>query len=386
MTVPNRFQNAAGNYPDADKYMQDWDYLDSLMRGNFLLNPGQETWGTTSFSNPADGTTLSDNWVLEKGGTSGATADITRESTTKDTGSYGGKVNISGAGSANSYLKIKQSLTEYAGFGGETMLFGMKVKVATASKVRLSIYDGSSTAYSTYHTGDGTWQKLYVSLAMQSVPTALTVKLEITSDAVDAVYYDSGFLYAIPALADTTTKAALAFVGTNDLPSLIIPGEIKMYGGATAPTGYLLCDASAISRTTYAALFAVIGTTFGVGDGSTTFNVPDMRGRIPVGVGTGTGGGAAGTGLPTGGAALTARARGAWTGAETHTLTTAEMPAHTHQYTYMETAVNGNDNLNIPALENSANPTGATISSSTGGGGAHNNVQPMMCLNFIIKT
>ncbi len=63
-------------------------------------------------------------------------------------------------------------------------------------------------------------------------------------------------------------------------------GVIQMYAGAAAPTGWLLCDGSAVSRTTYATLFAVIGTTYGVGDGSTTFNLPDMRGRMPVGKGT----------------------------------------------------------------------------------------------------
>lgn len=60
-------------------------------------------------------------------------------------------------------------------------------------------------------------------------------------------------------------------------------GALHMYGGTAAPTGWLLCDGSAVNRTTYADLFAAIGTTFGSGDGSTTFNVPDMRGRVPVG-------------------------------------------------------------------------------------------------------
>ena len=63
-------------------------------------------------------------------------------------------------------------------------------------------------------------------------------------------------------------------------------GRIEAYAGATAPTGYLLCNGDPVSRTTYAALFAVTSTTYGVGDGSTTFNVPDLRGRVPVGVGT----------------------------------------------------------------------------------------------------
>lgn len=63
-------------------------------------------------------------------------------------------------------------------------------------------------------------------------------------------------------------------------------GSIQIWGTSTAPTGFLLCDGSAVSRTTYAALFAVIGTTFGVGDGSTTFNLPNLKNRVPVGVDT----------------------------------------------------------------------------------------------------
>lgn len=72
-------------------------------------------------------------------------------------------------------------------------------------------------------------------------------------------------------------------VGDND-PRLTVPaGFINLWSTATAPTGWLLCNGSAVSRTTYADLFAVIGETYGVGDGSTTFNVPDLRSRFPLG-------------------------------------------------------------------------------------------------------
>jgi microcystin-dependent protein len=71
--------------------------------------------------------------------------------------------------------------------------------------------------------------------------------------------------------------------------SLGTPGLIQMYAGATAPSGWLLCNGAAISRTvTYTGLYAVIGTTYGVGDGSTTFNLPDFRGVFPKGAGTTT--------------------------------------------------------------------------------------------------
>lgn len=79
-------------------------------------------------------------------------------------------------------------------------------------------------------------------------------------------------------------KAVKAYVDAlGGLTNLVPTGAILPYGAATAPTYYLLCDGSAVSRSTYADLFAIISTTYGVGNGSTTFNVPDLRGRFPLG-------------------------------------------------------------------------------------------------------
>lgn len=73
----------------------------------------------------------------------------------------------------------------------------------------------------------------------------------------------------------------------SNVLSLIVPsGTVKMFAGSSAPTGYVFCDGTAYSRTTYLSLFTAIGTTFGSGDGSTTFNVPDYRGIFPRGAGT----------------------------------------------------------------------------------------------------
>lgn len=149
-----------------------------------------------------------------------------------------------------------------------------------------------------------------------------------------------------------------------------------MFAGASAPTGWLFCDGTSYVRTTYPVLFAAIGTAFGAADG-THFSVPDMRGRVPIGVGTGTGGGASGTGIVTGGAALAAIALSTWKGEDTHTLTVPEMPAHTHP------AVNSTDG-NQGSGSSLAGSIGVT--GSTGGGSSHNNIQPVVGLNFIIKT
>lgn len=88
-------------------------------------------------------------------------------------------------------------------------------------------------------------------------------------------------------------------------------GFIQAYAGGTAPTGWLLCDGAAVSRTTYAALFAICGTTYGPGDGTNTFNLPDLAGRFPFG-------------------ADGPHPRGSVSGVEQITLTQANLPAHVH--------------------------------------------------------
>lgn len=72
--------------------------------------------------------------------------------------------------------------------------------------------------------------------------------------------------------------------GSTNLYNKLPTGAITMWGTTTAPTSWLICDGSAVSRTTYSALFAVIGTSFGVGDGSTTFNIPNFKSKFPIGL------------------------------------------------------------------------------------------------------
>lgn len=198
-------------------------------------------------------------------------------------------------------------------------------------------------------------------------------------------------------------------------------GIIMTYGGSSAPLGYLICDGSAVSRTTYATLFAVIGTTYGAGDGSTTFNIPNLSGKVVIGVSN-------------------SHSLGSSGGEEEHTLLTSELPSHTH-----EVPQHGHtDDLEIstPQLSHSVTqpafsytkPNGTTkffstssgtaaytgtssatasrstsaavgdhaaaVCTKTGGvtdcpafdttaegdGDAHNNMQPYQVLNYIIST
>ena len=158
-------------------------------------------------------------------------------------------------------------------------------------------------------------------------------------------------------------------------------GSMQAFAGSSAPTGWLLCNGTTASRTTYSNLYSVIGTTYGVGDGSTTFGLPDMRGRVPMGAGTGNQLNASGSGAITGGTGMTARAAGAFGGEETHLLTVAEMPAHSHNTL---NNISGGGSWGAQFVANASMVTDPYVG-NTGGGGRHAVVPPFVVLNYIIK-
>ncbi len=181
-------------------------------------------------------------------------------------------------------------------------------------------------------------------------------------------------LLAVLLLLGGNTFAANGDLTVNGNFNLLPAGTMVMYGGAAAPGGWLLADGSAVSRTTYATLFAAIGTTYGAGDDSTTFNLPDFRRRVAVGAG--------GTGTATLGNAV-----GNKGGEESHTLTIAEMPAHSHTGTVSIPAgpVNA-DSIALASNASAGGPVGYSLSiNNAGSGGAHNNLQPSLVVNYIIK-
>ena len=194
-------------------------------------------------------------------------------------------------------------------------------------------------------------------------------------------------------------------------------GTILSWSNSTLPSGYLNCDGTAVSRSTYSALFAIISTDYGVGDGSSTFNLPDLRDKVPLGVSStkavaSTGG--AETVTPTGtitiGAITPAGSISGSTGS--HTLATSEMPSHTHTSPIGNPSDSSNPNTTI---FNSQTNFGSNVrkkfeSESTGGGGSHSHslsatfsgnavtptgsssinavstLQPFVALKFMIKT
>lgn len=157
-------------------------------------------------------------------------------------------------------------------------------------------------------------------------------------------------------------------------------GTVADFAGATAPNGWLFCYGQAVSRSLYSALFNAIGTAFGAGDGSTTFNLPDARGRALFG--KDNMGGAAANRLTSGGGGVAGATLGANGGAETVTLTTNEMPSHSHTY---KTAIPVSSGGGL-ATNGGAQTSGQSgYIENAGGGGAHKNIPPALVMNKIIK-
>jgi microcystin-dependent protein len=173
---------------------------------------------------------------------------------------------------------------------------------------------------------------------------------------------------------EITPNTGLEISGTNLNCTLreVPIGGVILWTTGTAPTNYQLCDGTAISRSTYATLFALVGTTWGVGDGLTTFNVPDLRGRTPIGAGTGSG--------------LTARTLAGTVGNETHTLSTSEIPSHSHtKHVAFGDAGTAFSDTNVWANVNGITSFATGYTGAEGGGGSHNNMQPSLVVNFAIR-
>ena len=210
--------------------------------------------------------------------------------------------------------------------------------------------------------------------------TAMTGNLpaggnKITGLAAGTTAGDSARFEQLPS-ATNILAVASGGTGLGTGENLAIVGEIKMWGTGTAPMGYLLCNGAAVSRATYSALFTLLSTTFGVGDGATTFNVPDFRDRMPIGAGT------------TYSANSSGGSANAVVVSHTHTATSTDA-GHVHGVDAFATAGGGGLTTGV---QSGAKNTGSGFANITttvdaaGVSGTNANLPPYRGIYFIIKT
>jgi len=186
------------------------------------------------------------------------------------------------------------------------------------------------------------------------------------SDAI--VQRKTGGAIAVPAPSANEDAVPKSYVDVGFVPI----GSVLDFAGSNVPANYLLCNGQAVSRTDYAELFAVIGTTWGSGDGSTTFNVPNSQGKVSMGAGTNTD---------------QNNHSGTWnlgsTGGEyNHKLIVDEIPEHNHKISGLQGWAAFNNGTDTGTIFRSSNSLDTT---NTGGNGYHNNIQPFVTYNKIIR-
>lgn len=250
--------------------------------------------------------------------------------TVKSTGGLGGFGGIEVGGPSGGYIDFKNPIGD--DYDGRVSIEGEAVPIRVTGKYGVDFYAGTPPAV--------------VANINTSGDLDITGDLNITGD------------YKVN--------------GTN--LQTVPTGTVSAFASSAAPTGYALCDGSAVNRTAQAALFSVIGTTYGIGDGSTTFNLPDLRGRVVAGLGESLLGATADS---------LGDDNGLIADTKEHLLTSAESGLRGHKHNVTTTGSGfqgGTDYLNVTSTPVSITDSGTDASS------AHNNVQPTIILNYIIKT
>jgi microcystin-dependent protein len=264
---------------------------------------------------------------------------------------------------------------------GSSVLFTIPFTFSAAAEIAVYLNGAPATGVTVYDAGNpfgGT-----VTFAAAPAPGDIirirrlqTVHVSDNDTAADALVQKlvAGNGIALTEIDDGDNETLEISVTGGLIPS----GLVSPFAGTAAPTGWLLCDGSAVSRSTYAALFGTIGMTYGAGDGTTTFNLPDLRGRVAAGKDN-MGGTAANRLTAASAAALNGTVLGGNGGNQQHQLTMAELASHTH-------AIHLSGTASSSSGANEPHTTGPTKNTApTGGDQPHNNVQPTLILNYIIK-
>ena len=246
----------------------------------------------------------------------------------------------------------------------------------TSTTTGTGTYDlaGAATGYQTFVAGIGTANICYY---CATDGTDWEIGIGIVTDA------GTDTLSRTTIVASSNSDAAVNWGAGTRTIFCTIPavstwdiGDIKATARATASAGWVMAYGQELSRTTYWALFAEISTTYGVGDGSTTFNAPDLRGRIIAG--QDDMGGTSANRLTS---VLNGDTLGATGGTETHTLIESEIPAHSHTDTAY---IPGGGGTSGPSRTTTGGSGSTITDDSTGGGGSHTNTQPTIILNYMI--
>jgi microcystin-dependent protein len=233
--------------------------------------------------------------------------------------------------------------------------------VPSISPETILTINAASALYLTQNSASTT----YLSQSNASANYATKAYADNSSSVAAAALVD-----AAPSTLNTLNELAAALgddanFATTITNALSPIGSVTAYALATPPAGWLLCDGSIYNASAYPTLSVGLGSTYG-GNGTTTFAVPNLKGRMPVGLDSTQ------TEFDT---------RGETGGAKTHTLTIAEMPNHRHSFTVLGTPGSGNI---TPSLSDNP-PVQTGFTGYEGGGEAHNNLQPYIVMNYIIR-
>ena len=189
---------------------------------------------------------------------------------------------------------------------------------------------------------------------------------QIAPNSITARQVASNSITSAQIAANTITPENLIATLRTMINDMSPPGTTSAFSGTNVPNGWLVCDGAAVNRITYSNLFSALGTLYGSGDGSTTFNLPDYKGRVLVAFDA---------------AQVEFNTLGKTGGKKSHTLTIAEMPAHSHAHNYSLVANGSASSID----QSGARWPSSANTQSAGGGLEHNNLQPYSTVNYIIK-
>lgn len=322
-------------------------------------------------------------------------------------------INFTGVLTGNINVIVPNNVNEWLMFNNTSGAYTLTVKTAagtgvaiTQSTRRLLYSDGTNVHFSD-SVGTGTVTSIATGTGLSGGPITTSGTISLANTAVTGGTYGDSSHFPIVTFnaqgqATASSQSASVLLAANNLSDVadatislsnIFPaGFVIPYAGTAAPSGWLLCYGQAISRVDYAALFLAIGTTYGSGDGMTTFNVPDARGYAVAG--KDNMGGSAANRITNAVCGITGTTLGATGGnqnmqSHTHTASVTD-PGHIHAIVYggdgAATGTLQRTTNNFGTVNTASATTGITVSNSTTGSGSSQNVQPTLILNYCIKT